>query len=365
MKELEKLVNGKRSVIISGNTFTNKTSSVCFPIVDNIIDKDESLFIVDVNNEYYNKFKNKLDEKGYRVFNIDFSNPFLGDNYNPYDIVYNLYHNNEVDKALNTLDYVNNNIFYTKDAVDPFWDMSAANIASAAALILIKYYDKEYLNINNIANIVSTIDSNKDANFFNKYYNDDEIMGYAKQVLFAPIETKGGILSVARQKLRLYASRVALSNLMSRSSVDLTKLDKTAIIVTIPNQFTYMSSLTNILLNQVISNKNDIKMNYILDNFDYLSYEKQLGSLLGNTDKLNKFYIVTRSISRLKGISSEYLDTLATIVKVKEYNLEINYSDEELVVLDKEIIDEDIEKVEKICRLEDIKPYILDISKEV
>ena len=71
-KELEKLVNSKRSIIISGNTCTNKTDSICFPIVDNIIKKEESLFIVDVNNEYYNKYKDILESKDYKVITLDF-----------------------------------------------------------------------------------------------------------------------------------------------------------------------------------------------------------------------------------------------------------------------------------------------------
>lgn len=360
-KELEKLVNSKRSIIISGNTCTNKTDSICFPIVDNIIKKEESLFIVDVNNEYYNKYKDVLESNNYKVITLDFKDPYLGDNYNPYDIVYKLYHNNEVDKALNTLDFIHSNIFYTKDAVDPFWDMSAANIASAAALILIKYFDKEYLNINNIANIIGTIDSMDKAMFFSKYYKDEEVMGYAKQVIFAPIETKGGILSVARQKLRLFATRDALSNLMSCTNFDITNLDKTVIFVNINNQVSYISRLVVILLNQILENKNDVKINYILDNFDYLSYEKYIGSLLSYTDNYNKFYVVTRSISRLKGISREYLETLATIVKVKEYNVEINYSDEEVIVVDKVINDEIVDKVSKNRRSEEVKPYILEI----
>jgi glutathionylspermidine synthase len=60
-KELEKLVNSKRSIIISGNTCTNKTDSICFPIIDNIIKKEESLFIVDVNNEYYNVIEDSIN----------------------------------------------------------------------------------------------------------------------------------------------------------------------------------------------------------------------------------------------------------------------------------------------------------------
>ena len=148
---------------------------------------------------------------------------------------------------------------------------------------------------------------------------------------------------------------------MSCTNFDITNLDKTVIFVNTNNQVSYISRLVVILLNQILENKNDININYILDYFDYLSYEKYIGSLLSYTDTYNKFYVITRSISRLKGISREYLETLATIVKVKEYNVEINYSDEEVIVVDKVINDEIVDKVSKNRRSEEVKPYILEI----
>ena len=45
----------------------------------------------------------------------------------------------------------------------------------------------------------------------------------------SPTETKGGILSVFRQKIRLFASREQLSEMLSRSDFNIPLLNKLAI----------------------------------------------------------------------------------------------------------------------------------------
>lgn len=348
-KELEKLVNSKRSVIVSGNTLSGKTAGVMFPVVDEIIKKGESLFVIDSRQEYLYKYNEDLKNNGYKVVVINFSDPRYGDGWNPYTYIKDLYSNDNKDKALALLDLLHSRIFINKNAVDPFWDNTAADLCSASALSLIKYASDEEVNINSVSNIVTSCSTKLKSSTFGveyfKSFTDEDICGYSNAVVNAPIETRGGIISVASQKLRLYASREYLSRLLNKSTFRYDELsEKIAIFVELPKQETYMSSLALMLLEQLlhyIDDNNVNKINIILDNYDLLDNDHNLYNLLSfNNPNKSKLYVITRSINSIKEKTNEHYETLTTIVRVKEEKIEFSYSDDETISVDKTSIDE-------------------------
>lgn len=54
-----RIVKSKKSLIINGDIASGKTKNVCFPIVDELIENAESLFILDSKEEYINKYYDK------------------------------------------------------------------------------------------------------------------------------------------------------------------------------------------------------------------------------------------------------------------------------------------------------------------
>ena len=64
---LEKVLNAHKNLIITGDVASGKTTNVLFPIVDNAINKKESLFILDSREEYINKYYDKLKENNYNI----------------------------------------------------------------------------------------------------------------------------------------------------------------------------------------------------------------------------------------------------------------------------------------------------------
>ena len=62
-KEIEnRLYNSKRNLIVTGDILTGKTTNILFPLVDKIINKEESLLMLDSKEEYINNF---TDSNGY------------------------------------------------------------------------------------------------------------------------------------------------------------------------------------------------------------------------------------------------------------------------------------------------------------
>lgn len=374
-KELEKLVNSKRSVIISGNTLSDKTQGVMFPIVDEIIKRDESLFIIDAKKEYYNKYFKELKKNNYNVVVISLNDPRFGDGWNPYNYIKELYDDGLTDYALAELENLHSRIFYNYYSSDPFWENSAADVASGAALSLIKNENVEKINFNSVCNIINSCAtkygvSTVGIEYF-KNIKDKDVSAYSKVVVNAPKETRGGILSVASQRMRLFASREYLSKLLSKSTFSYKDLNKkTAIFVEVHKQVSYVSTLAVMLLEQILNyleyNNDVIKLNFIMDNYDVLNHDKNLYNLLSYNDyKKAKLYVVTKSINRIKDITHEYYDNLATIVKVKESTIEINYSDDELIIVEKEVLEDKEYKDIEIKKLDIDTVEVFEIKLDI
>ena len=95
----------------------------------------------------------------------------------------------------------------------------------------------------------------------------------------APSETKGSILSVFKQKVKLFASRENLSEMLSYSDIDLASIGrrKTAVFIVIQDEKKTYHSLVTILLKQIYETLIDeaqkcggklpVRTNFLLDEF--------------------------------------------------------------------------------------------------
>ena len=69
---LERIINGKKHILVSGQKESGKTSNVMFPIVDKLIAKKESLLVLDYKKEFVATTYNKLKENNYNIIVLDF-----------------------------------------------------------------------------------------------------------------------------------------------------------------------------------------------------------------------------------------------------------------------------------------------------
>ena len=278
--------NGSYHTLVIGATGSGKTKCLVDPQVQSLARKGESMILTDPKGELYRDHSEMLRSRGYKIIVLNFRNPNMGNAWNPLTLPYQLYKSGNTDKATELLDDVALNILYDpENKNDPFWEKSAADFFSGLALGLFGDAKEEQINLNSI-NYMSTVGEENFAtsNYTKEYFNlkgeDSSAYVFASNTINAPQETKGSILSVFRQKIRLFASREQLSEMLSHSDFNMRDIgtEKTAVFMIIHDEKTTYHALATIFLKQAYETLIDVaqsspggklpfRTNFILDEF--------------------------------------------------------------------------------------------------
>ena len=278
--------DGEAHNIVIGTTGSGKTWCVVNPMVKALARKGESMIITDPKAEIYRENIGLLKEKGYNVIVLNFREPQRGNMWNPLALPYSLYKSGNTDKAMELLDDVALNILYEGNSSDPFWEKTSADYFVGLALGLFEDGKEEEININSISVMTSVGDERFGGNstYIKEYFNMKDPAGAsytaASGTVFAPNETKGGIISTFKQKIRLFASRENLSEMLSRSDFDINSIgkQKTAVFMVIQDEKKTYHALATIFVKQCYEALIDVAMhspkgelpvrtNFILDEF--------------------------------------------------------------------------------------------------
>ena len=278
--------NGEFHNLIIGSTGSGKTQMTVFPMVKTLAKHGESMIITDPKGEIYETTANMLREKGYNIVLLNFRDPQKGNAWNPMNLPYSLYKSGNSDKASELLDDLAMNILYDEKSqnADPFWEKTSADYFAGLALGLFEDAKEEEINLNSI-NLMTTVGEEKfmATTFIKDYfsYKDPASPAYvnASSTLMAPNETKGSILSVFKQKIKLFSSRENLSEMLSHSDFDMKDIgrQKTAVFIVIQDEKKTYHSLVTIFLKQCYETLIDVaqecgghlpyRTNFILDEF--------------------------------------------------------------------------------------------------
>ena len=288
IKENEMWVdNGEYHTLVIGSTGSGKTETVIKPQVKSLAKTGESMIITDPKGEIYEETAEMLKERGYNIFLLNFRDPQQGNAWNPLFLPYQMYKNGNQDKAIELLDDLAQNILYDESSQnsDPFWEKTSADYFAGVALGLFEdAKDEKEVNINSI-NLMTTVGEEK-------YRGNTYIQSYfelkdpassaavnASSTINAPADTKGSILSVFRQKVKMFASRENLSEMLSYSDLDLSRIgkEKTALFIVVQDEKKTYHALVTILLKQCYETligvaqenggKLPIRTNFLLDEF--------------------------------------------------------------------------------------------------
>lgn len=278
--------NGESHTLVIGATGSGKTQTVILPTVKILAKKGESMIITDPKGEIYEKTSEMLRAKGYQILLLNFRDPQEGNAWNPLSLPYEMYKNGNQDKAIELLDDLALNILYEENSgnADPFWEKTSADYFSGIALGLFEDAAPEEININSIS-LMTTVGEEKfgGSTYVKEYFNGKDPSSAAainaSSTIMAPNETKGSILAVFKQKIKLFASRENLSEMLSHTDVDLSTIGEkpTALFVVIQDEKTTYHSLVTILLKQIyetlisVAQKNGgklpVRTNFLLDEF--------------------------------------------------------------------------------------------------
>ena len=323
VKENEMWVdNGEYHSLIIGATGSGKTQGIVFPQVHSLAKARESMIITDPKGEIYENTSLMLRERGYQIVVLNFRDPQNGSAWNPMTLPYKLYKAGNHDKAIELLDDLALNILYDESNknADPFWEKTSADYFSGVALGLFEDAKPSEININSISLATTTGEEKFGGSTYIKEYFAAKDPASAASInasstIMAPTETKGSILSVFKQKVKLFASRENLSEMLSYSDVDLESIGErpTAVFIVIQDEKKTYHSLVTILLKQIYETlitvaqkhggKLPVRTNFILDEFANMPPLKDVTTMItAARSRRIRFTMIIQNFAQLDSV---------------------------------------------------------------
>lgn len=305
--------------LVIGSTASGKTESIVQPMVKTLAKAGESMIITDPKGEIYERNANELKEKGYNIVLLNFRNPQNGNCWNPLTLPYSLYKAGNIDKATELLDDLAKNILYdeTSKGQDPFWENTSADYFTGLSLALFEDAKEEQINLNTI-NLMTTVGEEKigGTTIMKEYFSDKDQSSPAyinvASTLMAPADTKGSILSVFKQKIKIFSSKQNLSEMLSHSDFEMADIGrkKTAVFIIIHDEKKTYHPLATIFVKQCYETLVDVafenggklpfKTNFILDEFANMPPLKDADAMVtAARSRLIRFTFIIQNFAQL------------------------------------------------------------------
>ena len=324
--------NGEGHTLIIGSTGAGKTQVAIFPLVHSLAKHDESMIITDPKGEIYETTAEMLRKRGYNVVLLNFRNPQQGSGWNPLHLPYKYYKEGNSDKANELTDDLAMNILYDENAQnnDPFWEKTSADYFSGICLGLFEDAKEDEINLNSV-NLFTTVGEDKcgpNSTYSNEYFKtkDPTSPAYisASSTISAPSDTKGSILSVFKQKIRLFAARENLSEMLSHSDFEFEDIGrkKTAVFIVIQDEKKTYHSLVTIFLKQCYETLVDYaqkcggklpyRTNFLLDEFANMPPLKDVDTMVSaaRSRKMRFFFVIQNYAQLAEVYGKEKGDTI-------------------------------------------------------
>ena len=318
--------DGQYHNLIIGSTGSGKTQCIIFPMVQSLAKHDESMVITDPKGEIYEKTSEMLRRRGYNIVLLNFRNPGKGNAWNPLTLPYRLYNSGNQDKAIELLDDLALNILYDESNknADPFWEKTSAGYFSGIALGLFEDAKEEEININSIS-LMTTVGEDKfrgSSTYIKEYFNSKDPAGAAyinaSSTILSPSDTKGSILAVFKEKIKLFATRANLSEMLSHSDFEIQDigLKKTAVFIVIQDEKKTYHSLATILVKQIYETLIDvaqanggalpIRTNFLLDEFANMPPLKDVTTMItAARSRAMRFTLIIQNFAQLNEVYGE------------------------------------------------------------
>ena len=305
--------------LVIGSTASGKTESIVQPMVKTLAKAGESMIITDPKGEIYERNENELREKGYNIVLLNFRNPQNGNCWNPLTLPYSLYKAGNIDKATELLDDLAKNILYDESSKgqDPFWENTSADYFTGLSLALFEDAKEEQINLNTI-NLMTTVGEEKigGTTIMKEYFSDKDQSSPAyinvASTLMAPADTKGSILSVFKQKIKIFSSKQNLSEMLSHSDFEMADIGrkKTAVFIIIHDEKKTYHPLATIFVKQCYETLVDVafenggklpfKTNFILDEFANMPPLKDADAMVtAARSRLIRFTFIIQNFAQL------------------------------------------------------------------
>ena len=290
------------------------------------------MVITDPKGEIYQYCGDYLKKQGYNIIILNFRDPEKGNSWNPLALPYMYYKQGNADKATELLEDVSLNILYDKSegGDSAFWQKSAADYFSGLTMGLFMDASEKEVNLNSI-NFMSTVGEERRGTktYIQEYFNlkgeSSSAYIFASNTINAPSDTKGGILSTFRQKIRLFSTKENLSEMLSYSDFDMRDIGnkKTAVFMIIHDEKKTYHGLMTIFIKQCYETlidcaqanggKLQYRTNFILDEFANMPPLKDVDSMVtAARSRAIRFTFIIQNFAQLNDV---YGEEIAQVIK--------------------------------------------------
>jgi len=312
--------NGESHSLVIGSTGSGKTRRLVNPLIKILSKKGESMILTDPKGELYEENAATLKSKGYNIVLLNLRDPEKGNAWNPLMLPYKLYKQGS-DKANELLNDLAANLLYDeKKADDPFWEKTSADYFTGLALGLFEDAKAEEINLNSIS-LMTTVGEEKygASNYIKEYFSakDPSKPAYINvaSTINAPNDTKASILSVFRQKIKLFAITEHLSEMLSYSNFDMQDIGKkkTAVFINIQDEKKTYHALATVFVKQCYetlidvaqanNGKLPIRTNFILDEFANMPPLKDVTTMItAARSRQIRFNLIIQNFAQLNKV---------------------------------------------------------------
>ena len=251
-------------IAVIGRTGKGKSQCCSLPYMREILQKGESLIMLDPKGEGYKKNACYIPEN-YQVFCVDFRNPRKSPTkWNPLSTPYRLFCSKDPDDndiASSMLSELWNGVYPYDGHSDKFWTDSSVNYAKGLTYGLFETAAKGQINLNNVAVMMeqSEIRFGGPGNtILKEFYEHLPLDSLSKRNLAtyvtAPNETRASIHSVAASGLEVFSRSKGLMEMLSDDTLNIMDIDvKRPFVLTVitPDETDVYDALSGLLVSQV------------------------------------------------------------------------------------------------------------------
>ena len=314
--------------LIFGSTGSKKTRTCVLPMVELMIKAGESIVCTDPKGEIYANTYASAKQHGYNIVVLNFRDFSGGDGYNPLSRIYEAYHDDRQDEAMEQIDDFISAISADERASssDPFWHRTASQLAVAHMLLLMEIASKKEANISSFTHLCLE-DNYEKIRELSGRMRRDSIAGMNYRCIYGePEKTRQSTQSTLTGMVQPFLSNVRLQNMMSETTFDMAEIGKKKTIVYIilsDEKSTYyflvslfIKQLYEKLIHEAQKERNGmlpVRVNYILDAFGSIPRITGFESAITAARSRNiRYYLIVQSMAQL---NDKYGNTGAEIIK--------------------------------------------------
>ncbi len=250
-------------IAVIGRTGKGKSQCCSLPFIREVLDKGESLVMLDPKGEGYRCSSGVIPDN-YQKFCLDFRVPRQSpDSWNPLTVPYRLFHSENPDDrdiACSMVSEFWTGVYPRDEADDPFWPDSAAQYAKGLTYGLFELAKEEYVNLDSISAMMEKSEqryagiSNLVKEFHNMLPSDSLAKRNLAPYVSAPNETRGSMHTTAASGLEVFSRSRGLMEMLGNNSFDIQSIDVNrplVLFVITPDETNVYDSLAGLLISQV------------------------------------------------------------------------------------------------------------------